>query len=757
MSCPRRLSESHRNSLVSASGISQEIVSEMAVWTASSKQDLTDIGFPQKDLLPPALVFPIFTWSHQESPLFHRIRPDSPRSKEPGKPKKYEQPYKQECRIYCLPTARKLIENLQGDSSQPSPALPYVFVTEGEKKAAALVSKRLAGLSLAGVWNFRSTSAMNEDWSQICTKGLQFCIVFDSDAITNDNVRKAEACLIKMLQDMGANVSICRLQSGPKGEKTGIDDYFARGGTVAQLASLISDAPMGDAPIIVPSKDDLIRLALAKIRLWHDEKAEGHATIPSPNGGFENVKIRGRSFRTWLDRKWFSNYRSAAPREALERAIDTLEGFAIHESESFPTAIRVGHTESTVWLDLNNETKQVIRVTQDGWDFVEDQDCPLRFLRTGSMEKLPQPSRDGSFSGLGQLLSIDADGLLLVEAYLLASFMPLPGGIPILAVTGEQGSGKSFGCRVIRSILDPSRLALRSAPKTENDLGAGLSSSYVLGFDNLSFIPGWLSDALCILTTGGGLAKRRLYTDAEEHILYGRRPVLLNGINDSVSAPDLAERSLFIEFKRPSDALRRTEKELEHLLNRESGRILGELLNRVSRALANQSITCPGSLPRLADAAKWVYAGSPPETREKTWRALAENRKGKNLAIIEADILASALQDLAARQTFTGTARRLLEALCLQEKIDAKNRPEGWPRSADALGKRISRLAPVLREAGLTVHHQRGKERIWTIGKKETLEVSEVSEASDDSTFELEVEQYLSDPDDVIDDPSETT
>jgi hypothetical protein len=52
----------------------------------------------------------------------------------------------------------------------------------------------------------------------------------------------------------------------------------------------------------------------------------------------------------------------------------------------------------------------------------------------------------------------------------------------------------------------------------------------VLAFDNVSGLPGWISDTLCRLSTGDGFAVRQLYTDHDEVLFEATRPIFLNGI-----------------------------------------------------------------------------------------------------------------------------------------------------------------------------------------------------------------------------------
>ncbi len=746
----------HRKALEVESGITLEVVAEMGAWSAATSDDLRSLGFRQIDLTPPALVLPVKTWSQPEEAPYSRIRPDTPRMNASGRPVKYEQPLGQACRVYCLPTARKFITELQTGSGGQAPLLPMVFVTEGEKKAAALVSQGLAALGIPGVWNCRGIEALRGDWDVIGLKGIDVCIAFDSDAVTNESVSLAEGRLAKLLLALGARVSVCRLPEGPNGSKVGMDDYFVQGGTVEALESLIQDyVPEEPAKPEKRSQAELVlELAQDQTQLWHSTQGESFATIPVSAGGFENLRVQDPRFREWLTGLFWEAMKSTPAREALDRACDTLAAQARFEGPQREVSLRTASTEDAVWVDLADPARRTIKVTAEGWEVVGDAECPIRFARPRQMMALPEPQSGCDIKALKSLMCVDDDGLTVIEAFLLGAFMPSSGGFPILVVTGEQGSGKSFGCKVLRSLIDPSQLELRRAPRDESDLGASLNSGYLLAYDNLSSISGWLSDSLCSLATGGGLARRKLYSDAEEHVVKGRRPVLLNGINDVTSAPDLAERCLFVEFRRPEGSERRTEKELDALLQELRPGLLGAILDRISRALRESTALPPGELPRLADFAAWVYAGTPPDEREAVWRVLNTNRKEKILATIEESPLADAIRTLSQRGGFMGSPQDLLTALNEQEGIQsAKDRPEGWPASADALGKQLRRLQPVLKGAGVDVRSHRGKRRTWSISPGAQDQATDVTHA----TTEDEIEP---DPEDQSDDtwlPGEDT
>ncbi len=76
----------------------------------------------------------------------------------------------------------------------------------------------------------------------------------------------------------------------------------------------------------------------------------------------------------------------------------------------------------------------------------------------------------------------------------------------------------------------------------------GATNNWVVVLDNLTSMPPWLSDGLCRLSTGGGLATRTLYSDDQETFLDAMRPTILNGITEFISRGDLIDRCLFIHL-----------------------------------------------------------------------------------------------------------------------------------------------------------------------------------------------------------------
>jgi hypothetical protein len=94
-------------------------------------------------------------------------------------------------------------------------------------------------------------------------------------------------------------------------------------------------------------------------------------------------------------------------------------------------------------------------------------------------------------------------------------------------------------------LIDPNAAPVRAFSREERELMIATNNSYLLAFDNLSGLPHWLSDAFCRLAT---FAVRRLHTDDEEVLFEAARPILLNGIEEIISRPDLGDRAIFLNL-----------------------------------------------------------------------------------------------------------------------------------------------------------------------------------------------------------------
>ena len=282
--------------------------------------------------------------------------------------------------------------------------------------------------------------------------------------------------------------------------------------------------------------------------------------------------VIGRGFRRWLKRLFYQEQGRPPSAQSFQDSLGVLEACALIDGSVEQVFIRVAERDSRIYLDLGDDTWRAVEVHAKGWRIVDKP--PVHFRRPSGMRSLPIPIKGGRIVKLKEFVNLDDDDFLMLIVILVAALRST-GPYPILVLTGEAGAAKSTLARIIRFLIDNHVMLLRSEPREPRDLVIGAVNNWVVAIDNLSSIPGWLSDALCRLATGGGQAARTLYTNDEETFLDATRPVILTGITDFVSRGDLIDRCVFQPLKPIADNERRTERDFWNVFHAESPRLLG--------------------------------------------------------------------------------------------------------------------------------------------------------------------------------------
>jgi hypothetical protein len=184
--------------------------------------------------------------------------------------------------------------------------------------------------------------------------------------------------------------------------------------------------------------------------------------------------------------------------------------------------------------------------------------------------------------------------------------------------------------------------------------------------------------------------------------------VILNGIEEIVTRPDLADRAVFLTLEPIPEERRRPEAELWAAFEVERPRILGVLLDAVVEGLKHLPETHLPRLPRMADFALWATACETALWPAGTfWAAYCGNRDEAVEGVIDADPIASAVRALMAGRTeWTGTASELLGALA-EQAGDRLPKAKTWPDGPQALGGRLRRAATFLRKIGIEMRFQK--------------------------------------------------
>jgi len=448
----------------------------------------------------------------------------------------------------------------------------------------------------------------------------------------------------------------------------------------------------------------------AGYKYFHDQQDRPFVRL-EVNGHLEVWPVESAKFRKLLAGIYYKRIGDAINRNALTDAITTLAGRACHDSPQFPVFLRVAPHGDDILIDLCDQDWRVIKVTRDGWRVLKQ--SPVAFIRTGSAQALSEPVHGGgSIDPLWRLLNVTKEERPLVTAALVTCFNP-HGPYFVTNYVGEQGSAKSCAARIHRQLVDPNENPLRSPPREERDLLVQAANNHCVALDNLSWLPSWLSDSLCRIATGGGHSARTLYTDMEEISLAVKRPVIINGIEDVATRPDLAERALQIELRTIPAKKRISERKLWAEFDEHRPVIFSALLDALVIALRDYPSIELDELPRMADATLWAMAAEPVFgwERGEFLRAYKKNLDEGAIASLEAHPIGVAIQRLLENQDeWSGEPALLLESLNASVS-DEQRHAKKWPQNVQSLGHCLRRLGPALRRAGIAIERLRERER----------------------------------------------
>jgi hypothetical protein len=232
------LTPAHLQLLTEGSAIHPDVITERGPRSLSGysgKTELKHLTFPDYQQRLPGFLLPVHTTDGQTLQIIWR--PDEPRvvTERGKKPKKikYEQLEHSDVRLDCPPRCRPHLSN---------PDVP-LWITEGLKKGDSLASRVPCVIDVPGVWGFRVPKDVDPqqpllpDWRYVQLAEREVIIAYDSD-VSQPEVAQARDTLARLLTGRGAKVRYCTLPALATGAKQGVDDFFAAGGTLAELEAL---------------------------------------------------------------------------------------------------------------------------------------------------------------------------------------------------------------------------------------------------------------------------------------------------------------------------------------------------------------------------------------------------------------------------------------------------------------------------------------------------------------------------------------
>jgi hypothetical protein len=428
------------------------------------------------------------------------------------------------------------------------------------------------------------------------------------------------------------------------------------------------------------------------------------------SGHRETWPLHGKDFRAWLARQFHEEERKTPGDQAIQEALNVLDGKARFEGRAHPVFVRLAEHDGAIYLDLSDSERRAVEITPSGWRVVENP--PVYFRRPRGVLALPTPTPGASLCDLRRFINTEVDDWSLLAAWVVMAVRPR-GPYPILVLHGDQGAAKSTTSRVLRALVDPNAAPLRAEPRDLRDLMIAAKNGWLIPIDNLSRLPHWLSDALCRLATGGGFATRELYTNADEALFDAQRPLIINGIEEIVARGDLIDRAIILYLPDIDEITRRSEDTFWSEFDVAKSGLLGALLSAVSTAMRNLPGVKLERLPRMADFARWAIAAAPGADYEATAfiTAYAHHRSAAQGMEFEAVPVLSLIPPLvAAGDRWEGTTTELLTALGSRAD-ELTRRQRQWPNTARELTNILRRSASSLRGAGIRVTFQPTKHK----------------------------------------------
>lgn len=456
--------------------------------------------------------------------------------------------------------------------------------------------------------------------------------------------------------------------------------------------------------------------------LWINQNKEEFITL-NLNGSIKHIRLDSKEFRKQLQYLFFQRYSKPAHTQAVLEAVQTLSGKALLEGKKYTSFVRIGKGDDFIELDLLNG--YAVQIRRDSI-IIDKPIC--KFEQSSNLKPLPYPDLNvgvNEWELLSTFLNTSKEGIILSLAWLIGCFN-IDGEFPVLNIVGErEGVGKSTASKFLKSVIDPANVAIKPLPKVEDDLLTVCLHNHIIAFDNISHITDNLSDALCRISTGSGIAKRKLFTDTDAVLYFVKKPSILNGIDLFAERRDLRRRCIHVELERLSNP--RPINQLERVFNEAHPRLLGWLLMAVQSALRedcidNLNLTDMASFVEFVCKAEKIF----PIPAVNFVETFKNNRLETSLKVVSENPITTVILELTEAGEWRGTVSEL------QEKINQRflNTSIGrnLPKDPKSLSRKIRRMISDLENLGVFCEFFRDSKNLSNVHiKREKGNISDIS------------------------------
>jgi len=475
----------------------------------------------------------------------------------------------------------------------------------------------------------------------------------------------------------------------------------------------------------------LVSLAKEECNFFIDQCGDAYAS-KREGDAVKVMKIRDDEFESYLSRLLYERGKRTPSSETINVTKKLLEGEARFGGNRRELSLRVASREGKIYYDMGGNSWRMIEIDKEGWRIVPHRDPIFKRYNHQVAQVEPAQVDAEGFKLLGNYLPLNDDDKMLFLVQ-VASFLLYDIPKPIMLLYGGQGSGKSTALRLIRRIIDPSNTEILTMQYDPREFIQQLVHNYFAPFDNVSHLTQWQSDTLCRAVTGGGISKRKLFSDDSDVIYTFKRAIALNGINIPADKPDLLDRCIPYSFEKIPDTDRISEEMIFRVFEQDRPKIFGGLLSTISKALKiypqvrRELANKP--MPRMVDFVYWGEAigramGYDPFRFYSTyWNKLHSLNKETIEAHVVGDLILKFVEKELEKDKeekhlkrteddkiviWNGTPSALyslIESLASEYKINTKS--PGFPKSSNALTRKLNEIKSNLEDEGIVFERMR--------------------------------------------------
>ena len=475
--------------------------------------------------------------------------------------------------------------------------------------------------------------------------------------------------------------------------------------------------------------------------LFHDTQKQPYIAIN--HSGTKVLSLNGNDFKYWLLAKKMDagEYIST---HTIDEIVRRLQAIAVCKTGNpKPLTVRIHRIDGRegfpeeLWYDLGREDGLAVHITKSGYAIEEP---PIIFRKYDHQHEQVKPSAKdgGKLDDLFELVNLtERADKVAFTVFLVSCFLDkFPK--PVLLIRGTNGSGKSTPMRILHNLIDPSELEAGTPLVRDNgELARIANKCAILHFDNVDGreITPEVSNAICRITSGQAFARRALYTNDDDVIFKGQRPVMLNGIGKLVEREDLLDRCLIFNTKRISEDKRKTEAEIFARLKEMKPYLLHEIFTILSKVLLIYPTVELADSHCLADFDKLGFAicEAIDGYSGEEWLKISDKVFKRQVeSAFEASAVAQIAKFLVDRSKFhiwEGTATDML-GFRINEDDNYLETPEDknlkqsirdnptFPKNASSLGIQLNRAESTLRSLGIIIEHSRNGKDVYKDGAR---------------------------------------